>query len=162
MWNLVQLSYNAFIEKYGTSGFNSFICPEGVNPLLFSQLCVYHYSDASKSSGLGILTQTVSQQQEQTEPSKTNGLCKTEDQQNFDDATRHIGQVTIGSRKNSICIPRNSVMTVLEHTTKIQPEAVCLVEQAEHHNLPLGIVVNRCVAKVKARSMPVILMNTTK
>ena len=36
------------------------------------------------------------------------------------------------------------------------------VEQAEHHNLPLGIVVNRCVAKVKSRSMPVILINTTK
>ena len=35
-WNLVQLSYNAFVTKYGTSGFNSFICMEGVNPLLFS------------------------------------------------------------------------------------------------------------------------------
>ena len=45
---------------------------------------------------------------------------------------------------------------------QIQPKAVCLVEQAEHHNLPLGIVVNRCVAKVKARSVPVILINTTK
>ena len=46
------------------------------------------------------------------------------------------------------------------HTTKIHPNAVCLVEQAEHHNLPQGIVVNRCVAKVKSRSMPVILINT--
>ena len=49
-WNLIQLSYNAFVEKYGTSGFDSFICPEGVNPLLFSQLCVYHHSNTSKSS----------------------------------------------------------------------------------------------------------------
>ena len=39
---------------------------------------------------------------------------------------------------------------------------MCLVEQAEHHNLPQGIVVNRCVAKVKSRSMPVILINTNK
>ena len=75
-WNLVWLSYNAFIEKYGTSGFDSFACPEGVNTLLFSQLCVYHHSNTSKSSGLGVSTQTVSQQQEQIEPSKTNGLCK--------------------------------------------------------------------------------------
>ena len=37
-----------------------------------------------------------------------------------------------------------------------------LVEQAEHRNLPQGIVVNRCVAKVKSRSVPVILINTTK
>ena len=68
----------------------------------------------------------------------------------------------IGSRKNPICIPGNSVITVPGHTTKIHPKAVCLVEQAEHHNLPQGIVVNRCVAKVKSRSMPVILINTTK
>ena len=161
-WNLVWLSHNAFVEKYGISGFDSFTCTEGVNPLLFSQLCVYYHSNTSKSSELGVSTQTVSQQQEQIEPPKTNGLCKKEDQQNFDDATRHIRQATIGSRKNPICIPGNSVIMVPGHTTKIHPRAVCLVEQAEHHNLPQGIVVNRCVAKVKSRSMPVILINTTK
>ena len=36
------------------------------------------------------------------------------------------------------------------------------MEQAEHHNLPQGIVVNRCVATVKSRSVPVILINTNK
>ena len=104
----------------------------------------------------------MSQQQEQIEFPKMDDLCKKKDQQNFDDATRHIGQVTIGSRENPICIPWNSVITVPGHTTKIQPKAVCLVKQAEHHNLPQGIVVNRCVAKVKSRSVPVILINTTK
>ena len=44
---------------------------EGVNPLLFSQLCVYHYSDTSEGSGLGVSTQTVSQQLEQVKPPKT-------------------------------------------------------------------------------------------
>ena len=44
-WNLIWLSYNTFIKIYGTTRFNSFIYPEGVNPLLFSQLCVFHYSD---------------------------------------------------------------------------------------------------------------------
>ena len=48
------------------------------------------------------------------------------------------------------------------HATKIHPKAVCLVEQAEHHNLPEEIVVNRCVATVKSRSMSVILINTNK
>ena len=142
-WTLVQLSYNVFIEIYGTSGFGSFTCLEGVNPLLFSQLCVYHHSNTSGSSGLGVSTQTVSQQQEQIEPPKTNDLCKKKDQQNFDDAKGQIGQVTIGSRKNPICIPGNSVITVSWHTTKIHPKAVCLVKQAEHHNFPLGIVVNK-------------------
>ena len=75
-WNLVWLSYNAFMEKYQTSGFDSFTCPGGVNPLLFSQLYVYHHSDTSGSSGLVVSTQNVSQQQQQTEPPKTNDLYK--------------------------------------------------------------------------------------
>ena len=75
-WNLVWLSYIVFVEKYGTSGFSSFICPEGFNPLLFSQLCVYHYSDTSDGSVLGVSTQTVSQQPEQVKPPKTDDLSK--------------------------------------------------------------------------------------
>ena len=43
-WNLIQLSY-VFVQKYGTTGFDSFVCPEGVNPLLFSQLCIFYYSN---------------------------------------------------------------------------------------------------------------------
>ena len=39
-WNLIQLSY-VFVQKYGTTGFDSFMCPEGVSPLLFSQLYVF-------------------------------------------------------------------------------------------------------------------------
>ena len=45
---------------------------------------------------------------------------------------------------------------------QIPPKTTCLVEQAQHHDLPLGIVINRCVATTKARSVPVILVNTTK
>ena len=75
-WYLVWLSYNAFIENYGTSGFDSFAHLEGVNPLLFFQLCVYHHSNTSKSSGLGVSTQTVSYQQEQIEPPKQRTCVK--------------------------------------------------------------------------------------
>ena len=85
---------------------------------------------------------------ERIDPPKTNDLYKIKDQQKFDDVTRHIRQVMIGSRKNPICIPRNSVITMPGHTTKIYPKAVCLVKQAEHHNLPQGIVVNRCVTRL--------------
>ena len=88
--------------------------------------------------------------------------CLKKINKNFDDVTRHISQVTVGSKNNPICIPGNSVITVLGHTTKVHPKAVCLVGQAEHHNLPQGIVANRCVATVKSRSVPVILINTTK
>ena len=34
-WNVIQLSYHAFVEKYGLSGLDSFECTQGVNPLPF-------------------------------------------------------------------------------------------------------------------------------
>ena len=49
-WNLIQLSYDVFIKKYGTTAFDSFMCPEGGNPLLFSQLCIYHHSNVWKTN----------------------------------------------------------------------------------------------------------------
>ena len=75
-WNLIWLSYNAFVEKYGASGFNSFVCLEGVNPLLFSQLCVFHHSNTNNSNVLGVSSQPVSQQTEQIASPKPDDLCK--------------------------------------------------------------------------------------
>ena len=36
------------------------------------------------------------------------------------------------------------------------------MEQAEHHNLLLGIVINQCVAIPKARTIPMIILNTNR
>ena len=88
--------------------------------------------------------------------------CLKKDQQNFRGKDGAIGQVIIGSKQNPACVPGNSEITVLGWTNKIPSKITCLVEQAQHHNLPLGIVINRCVATTKARNMPVILINTTK
>ena len=32
-------------QKYNINVFEDFECPDGVNPLLFSQLCIYYYAD---------------------------------------------------------------------------------------------------------------------
>ena len=88
--------------------------------------------------------------------------CLKKDQLNFRGKDGAIGQVTIGSKQNPVCVPSNLAITVLGWTNKIPPKTICLVEQAQHHNLPLSIVINRCVATTKARSVPVILVNTTK
>ena len=69
-WNPIWLSYNTFVEKHGTTGFDSFVCLEGVNPLLFSQLCVYHHLNTNKSSEVRVSTLSVSQQQEKIYPLK--------------------------------------------------------------------------------------------
>ena len=73
-----------------------------------------------------------------------------------------IGQVTIGTKQQPIHIPSNSTITIPGHTSKLPSRITCLVEQVEHHNLPLGIVINQYVATPKARSIPVILINTNR
>ena len=161
-WNLIRLSYDVFIKKYGTTGFDSFICLEGVNPLLFSQLCIYHHSNVRKTSALGATSEVMSQNISISKSPKTDDLSKKKDQLYFKRKNGAIGQVTVGSKESPVCIPGNSALTVPGQTNKIPSKLTCLVEQAQHHNLPPGIVINRCLATTKARSVPVILVNTTR
>ena len=54
-WNLIWLIYKVFIEKNGGEKFNCFECMAGVNPLLFSQLCLYYYAEeVSKDHDYGV------------------------------------------------------------------------------------------------------------
>ena len=55
-WNLVCLFYNVFVKNTGHQDFYSFTCLEGVNPPLFSKLCVYHQSDTCEGNALGVTT----------------------------------------------------------------------------------------------------------
>ena len=161
-WNLIWLSYDEFIQKYGTTGFDSFIYPEGVNPLLLSQLCVFHHSNVQKNNTLGATPEVMSQNIKASQSLKTDDLSKKKDRLHFKRKNGAIGQVTIGSKQNPVCVPSNSALTVPGQTNKIPSKLTCLVEQAQHHNLPPGIVVNRCMATTKARSVPVILVNTKR
>ena len=95
-------------------------------------------------------------------PQRQMACLKKKDQLYFERKNGAIGQVTIGSKQNPVCVPSNSALTVLGQTSKIPSRLTCLVEQAQHHNLPPGIVINRCVATTKARSVPVILVNTNR
>ena len=81
-WNLIQLSYNAVVTKYGTSRFGAFKCQEGVNPLLFSQLCIYYHSDICEGHTLRVATKVVFNQSQQLGPPRTDDLSK-KDLQNF-------------------------------------------------------------------------------
>ena len=74
-WNLIWLSY-VFVQKYRTAGFDSFMCPEGVNPLLLSQLCVFHYSDVQKNKTLETTSEVMSQHIKISKSPKTDDLSK--------------------------------------------------------------------------------------
>ena len=52
----MQLTYKVFADKYGEEKFDSFQCLVGVNPLLFSNLCLCHYTEISKEHDYGVLS----------------------------------------------------------------------------------------------------------
>ena len=105
-WNLIWLSYDVFIQKYGTTGFDSFICPEEVNPLLFSQLCVYHHSIVWKTNTLGATSEVMSQNIQASKSQKTDDLSKKKRPIiYFKRKNGAIGQITIGLKQNPVCIP---------------------------------------------------------
>ena len=70
-WNLIRLSYDVFVQKYGTTGFDSFICHEGVNPMLFSQLCIFYNSNIQKNNTLGATLEIMSQNIKSSKSPKT-------------------------------------------------------------------------------------------
>ena len=65
--------------------------------------------------------------------------------QNFDNLLDGpVGTVKIGMDKEPICIPGNAMLTVPGYMSKIYKGWSYIVEQAVHHNLPHGLVVNSC------------------
>ena len=75
-WNLIWLFYNMFVQKYGTTGFDSFMCPEEVNPFLFSQLCIFYFSNVWKNNTLGTTSEVMSQHIKISKSPKTDDLSK--------------------------------------------------------------------------------------
>ena len=43
-WNLIELAYQVFIEKFGKESLENSYCPTVISPLSFSQLCVFHHN----------------------------------------------------------------------------------------------------------------------
>ena len=86
--NLVQMSYNACVKKYVTSGFDSFTCLEGVNLLLSP-----HYVSTTiqcEDHMLGVTSDAVVHQYDQISPQRQM-TCLKKYQKNFSNKTRQIG-----------------------------------------------------------------------
>ena len=98
----------------------------GVNPLLFSQLCLYCYAEISKEHDYGV--QSVHHQTDKNDisPNKLAHLTKKA-QPSFISKDWLIGQVTIGTKQQPICSPVNSAITIPGHTNKLPPRITCLV-----------------------------------
>ena len=148
------------MNKYGEENINSFQCLVGVNPLLFSQLCIIML----RSQKIMIMECDLfsTRQIKRICPHKNQLTWLKKVQPSFIRKDGLIGQVTIGDKQQPICIPGNSTITIMGCTNWLPSKVTCLVEQAEHHNLLHGIVINQCMAMPKARTIPVIIINTNR
>ena len=124
--------------------FDPFQCPQGVNPLYFSQMCV-------RPQVLGMDTQVMRMSPARVPANFSKCFAK---QDGFWD------HVLVGDKKQLICIPRSPTTTVLGNIGKMLIQTTYLVEQADHHSLLMRIEVNQCLAKTKATVVPVTLVNT--
>ena len=137
-----------------------FVCLKDVDPLIITQLCVYHDGDVFKDHTLGVCSIKSGE--------RGSGRTKKMEYLSKKPNTIQLGkidffeQVTIGNKQQPICIPRNLVITIPKHTNRLLYQTVCLIQQTKHHNLLLGIVVNQCVAIPESMAVPIISVKTNK
>ena len=65
-----------FVDKYGEEKFDSFECLAGVNPLLFSQLCLYYYAEISRKHDYGVQSVYHQTDKDDISPKKLAHLAK--------------------------------------------------------------------------------------
>ena len=70
-----------------------------------------------------------------------------------------MGKVILGSKQKMLCIPGNLTI-IVPGAIKTLHGATCLIVHTFYSNLPSGLIVNRCMAHLKAKSVPVTLVNT--
>ena len=75
-WNMVWLTYKVFADKYEEEKFNSFQCLVRVNPLLFSQLCLYHYAEIAKEHDCRVWSVYHQTDKNDMSPKKSDHLAK--------------------------------------------------------------------------------------
>ena len=157
-WNLVKLAYQEFLKKYNIDVFEDFECPEGVNPLLFSQLCIYYYADVVPAVVNEIQDKDGLIHTKEVTKNKKGNIIDLKKCQNFVNGEDKLpGTVTVGINNQPICVPGNATITVPGKLSKLVNKGSYMVELAVHNNLPSGAVVNCSYATPKAGQVVVIL-----
>ena len=142
--------------------FENFECPEGVEPLLFSQLCIYYYADKVPAVVHEIEAEDGLVYTEAITKNKDGKIIFKKKHQNFStDKDEPVGTVMIGTDHQPICVPGNATITVPGKISKVNNKGSYMLETAAHANLPSGIVVNHSYDTPKSGRMSVILVNTT-
>ena len=182
--NLFRLATLKFIRDYGEEALKLFECSRGIDPLFFSCILLYYYSEiqreSDKSQDMGVeangkkgvgaahVASSRIEQEEDTIGSnsgkKSKGSTNFPSKKNVQDHEKDLegfaGKVSIGDSRNPICIPANSSKTVLGWAPKVNRKKSFMVESADMSNLPLGVGINNTlVPPTKSGLVSVILIN---
>ena len=130
--NLIRKGMEEYIRDHGQTSLELFECPQGVDPLYFSTLCVYFYAERQRlvnqakektkrdvsvnSTGVGDGPQGSRPAENTDEPTqatqsnrpKTSGQSKKKRESKNQYLGGYAGKVTVGSRHQPICIPAGS------------------------------------------------------
>ena len=135
--------------------------PDGVNPLLYLQLCIYYYADVVPAVMNKIQDEDVVVYTTEITKNKK-AILYIKIHQNFvGSADEQVGTVIIGINNQPICVLGNLTITVLGKLSKLVTKGSYMIELAVDNNLPSGVVVNCSYVTHKAGQVVVILINTT-
>ena len=188
--NLIRKGLEEFIRDHGETGLELFECPVGVDPLYFSTLCVYFYTECQKvidqakemvkrdvsvnSTGVGDGQQgnrPSASTNESTQPNQTNqpkqpkpntsGSSKKKNKSKSQYLGGYAGKVMVGSRHQPICIPARSCKFLVGTAKGVPHKGNFMMEGTQDRNLPSGVAVNNTyVQPTKSGRITVCLQNT--
>ena len=179
-----------FIRDHGETCLELFECPDGVDPLYFSTLCVYFYAERQKvinqakekvkrdvsvnSTGVGDGQQgsrpseNTNESTQPTQPNKSNqpkpnttGCSKKNPKSKSQYLGGYAGKVMVGSRHQPICIPAGSCKFLVGTAKGVPHKGNFMMEGTQDGNLRSGIAVNNTyVQPTKSGCITVCLQNT--
>ena len=184
--NVFKHAARKFIQDYGETALELFECPKEIDPLFFSCVELYYFSErdcrttmsgseegeANGKKGVGAARMATSHvgDDDAIGPRQTQGKRGTGSKSNFPhkkklgrgnrDLGGFAGRVTVGDKRCPTCIPANSSKTIIGKIPKVDRKSTYLVEKTEDSNLPIGVGVNNTlVTPSKSGLVSVILIN---
>ena len=174
-----------FIKDYGEAALELFECPKEIDPLFFSCIVLYYFSEKEKENskvkdqdnvnrGEGeahAASSRVEHDDDDINPEKHEARKEKGSKSNFPskkkfkspkkDLGGFAGRVKVGDRRNPICLPANTSKTIVGKVPKVDKKKTYMVESTDDSNLPLGVSINNTLV-VPSRSglVSVIIMNT--
>ena len=184
--NVFKHAARKFIQDYEETALELFKYPKEIDPLFFSCVELFYFSERDRKTmassfeereangkrGVGAAHMASSQvgDESATGPnspqgknggkSKSNFPPKKKFQNDSGDLGGFAAQVTVGDKRNPMCIPANSSKTIIGKVPRVDQKLTYLVEKTEDSNLPIGIGVNNTlVTPSKSGLVSVILIN---